>query len=286
MDWRRSRQSENVVTGGAARLGGGVGLGGVAIVVLVGLVMGRSPLEILGQLVNMNGGGQYESGEDVRPTTPEQGEQVQFVRAILGSTEDTWEEVFSAAGKSYPAPRLVLFGGAVESACGRASAAVGPFYCPNDAQVYLDLQFFRDMEQRFHAAGDLARAYVIAHEVGHHLQNVLGGMSAVDRARQRGASMEGAEGLSVRLELQADCFAGVWANRSEERLHWLEPGDVESALAAATAIGDDALQRQAQGYVVPDSFTHGTSQQRVRWFKAGLKSGDIANCDTFKADQL
>jgi uncharacterized protein len=286
MDWRRSRQSDNVVTSGVGRLGGGVGLGGAAIVVLIGLALGRSPLEILGQLVNMNSDQQYQSGEDTRPTTPEQGEQVEFVRSILGSTEDTWGEIFSAAGRSYPAPRLVLFGGAVESECGRASAAVGPFYCPEDRQVYLDLDFFRLMETRFHAAGDLARAYVIAHEVGHHVQNVLGGMAEMDRARQRGAGMEGAGGLSVRLELQADCFAGVWANRSEERLHWLEPGDVESALAAATAIGDDALQRQAQGYVVPDSFTHGTSGQRVRWFKSGLKNGDIADCDTFKAERL
>ena len=265
--------------------GGGIGLGGMAVVLLVGLALGRSPAEILGYIVNMDGG-QYQTADDTRPATPEQGEQVEFVRAILGSTEDTWQEVFSSAGKSYPSPKLVLFGGAVDSACGRASSAVGPFYCPNDARVYLDLQFFRDMEQRFQASGDLARAYVIAHEVGHHLQNVFGAMAQVDRARQRGASMEGADGLSVRLELQADCFAGVWANRAEQRLRWLEPGDVESALAAATAIGDDALQKQSQGYAVPDSFTHGSSAQRVRWFRTGLDSGDIASCDTFRSDRL
>lgn len=286
MDWRRSRQSDNVVQagrgGGGPRLaGGGLGLGGIAIVVALGLAMGRSPAEILGFLVNMNGGTESQVGEPSRPPSPEQAEQVEFVRAILGSTEDTWAEVFRAAGKQYPAPKLVLFGGAVQSACGRASSSVGPFYCPGDAQVYLDLDFFEQMESQFHASGDLARAYVIAHEVGHHLQNVLGTMEKVDRARQRGVSLEGADGLSVRQELQADCYAGVWANRTESRLHWLEPGDVEGALAAATAIGDDALQRQSRGQVVPDSFTHGTSQQRVRWFKTGLASGTVASCDTF-----
>jgi len=285
MDWRRSRQSDNVVQAGGGRgprmAGGGLGLGGIAIVVALGLAMGRSPAEILGFLVNLNGGSQSEVGDPSRPPGPEQAEQVEFVRAILGSTEDTWNEVFQAAGKQYPAPKLVLFGGAVQSACGRASSSVGPFYCPADSQVYLDLDFFRQMETQFRASGDLARAYVIAHEVGHHLQNVLGTIGKIDQARQRGATLEGADGLSVRQELQADCYAGVWANRTEARLRWLEPGDVESALAAATAIGDDALQRQSQGQVVPDSFTHGTSAQRVRWFKTGLASGTMSSCDTF-----
>lgn len=285
MDWRRSRQSDNVVRGGGVGRMGGVGLGGAAVVVLVGLALGRSPVEILGFLLNMNEG-QVQSGQQTRPTSPEEGEQVEFVRAILGSTEDTWGEVFDAAGKTYPAPRLVLFAGAVESACGRASASVGPFYCPGDAQVYLDLEFFRLMDEHFHAAGDLARAYVIAHEVGHHLQNVMGVMEQVDGARRRGAAMEGDTGLSVRQELQADCFAGVWAKRSEQRLRWLEEGDIEGALAAATAIGDDALQRKAGGAVVPDSFTHGSSQQRVRWFKTGLSGGELTSCDTFRAAQL
>lgn len=289
MDWRRSRQSDNVeMAGGTGRRGGGagLGLGGIALVVVVGLALGRSPVEILGFLVNLSGGGGYETSGETRPASPAQGEQVEFVRAILGSSEDTWTEVFRANGKSYPAPKLVLFGGAVQSACGFASAAVGPFYCSSDSRVYLDLDFFREMEERFHASGDLARAYVIAHEVGHHLQNVLGTMDDVDRERRRGAALEGASGLSVRLELQADCYAGVWANRTEERLHWLEPGDVEAALAAATAIGDDALQRQAHGQVVPDSFTHGTSQQRVRWFRAGLSGGSLSACDTFSARSL
>lgn len=284
MDWRRSRRSDNVEQGGAAgrRAGGaGLGLGGIAVVVVLGLALGRSPVEILGFLLNMNGGVEYQGNEESRPPSAQQAEQVEFVRAILGSTEDTWTEVFRGSGKTYPLPKLVLFGGAVQSACGFASSAVGPFYCSADSRVYLDLDFFREMEQRFQASGDLARAYVIAHEVGHHLQNVLGTMDKMDRARQRGAALEGAEGLSVRLELQADCYAGVWASHTEERLHWLEPGDIEDALAAATAIGDDALQRQAQGQVVPDSFTHGTSQQRVRWFRAGLAGGALSSCDTF-----
>jgi len=288
MDWRRSRQSENVEQVGSGRrmrAGGGLGLGGVALVVLIGLALGRSPVEILGLLVN-TGGNQWQSDGTQETVPPEMTEEVEFVRSILGSTEDSWGEIFESAGKQYPAPRLILFQGAVESACGRASSSVGPFYCPGDRQVYLDLDFFRDMEERFHAAGDLARAYVIAHEVGHHVQNVTGVMNQVDSARARGSAMEGADGLSVRQELQADCYAGVWANRAEQRLRWLEPGDVENALAAATAIGDDALQRQAQGYAVPDSFTHGSSEQRVRWFKVGLADGDIRKCDTFRSGQL
>jgi uncharacterized protein len=286
MDWRRSRRSYNVETvGGPGRMmaGGGLGLGGIAAVVLVGLVLGQSPAEILSFLL---GSGQVEYHQGGGQQTPEDPEQVEFVSAILGSTEDSWSEIFQEAGHDYPEPRLIVFQGAVNSACGRASSAVGPFYCPGDTQVYLDLGFFRDMETRFRAAGDLAKAYVIAHEVGHHVQNATGVMESVARSRQLGGRMEGAEGLSVRQELQADCYAGVWANRAEQKLRWLEPGDVESALAAATAIGDDALQRQSQGHVVPDSFTHGSSEQRVRWFKTGLASGNVADCDTFKARQL
>jgi predicted metalloprotease len=284
MDWRRSRQSENVeqADGGRRRIGagGGLGLGGVVVVVALGLAMGKSPAEILGFLIDI-GGGQSQVGTAPQTSPAAQTEQVQFVRSILGSTEDTWGELFQASGKQYSAPRLILFQGGVDSACGGASSSAGPFYCPEDRQVYLDLEFFGEMEARFHAAGDLARAYVIAHEVGHHVQNLTGVMRKVESARSRGASMEGADGLSVRLELQADCYAGIWAKRAEQRLHWLEPGDVESALAAATAIGDDTLQRQSQGRVVPDSFTHGSSAQRVRWFKAGLGSGNLGDCDTF-----
>jgi predicted metalloprotease len=284
MDWRRSRQSSNVQVGGGRRLaGGGLGLGGIAAVMLIGMALGQNPIQILGYLL---GSGQIDMQGPAGESVPDDPEQVEFVRSILGSTEDSWGEIFQASGGEYPSPRLILFQGAVDSACGRASSAVGPFYCPGDRQVYLDLQFFRDMEQRFHAAGDLARAYVIAHEVGHHVQNVTGTMEKVDRSRQLGGAMEGAEGLSVRQELQADCYAGVWAHNSQERLKWLEPGDVESALAAATAIGDDALQRQSQGRVVPDSFTHGSSEQRVRWFRTGLERGNVSDCDTFRAERL
>jgi predicted metalloprotease len=284
MDWRRSRQSGNVQqVGRRMASGGGMGLGGIAAVVLIGMALGQNPIQILSYLL---GSGAVEFQGGAGESTPDDPEQVEFVRAILGSTEDTWGEVFSASGSQYPAPRLILFQGAVDSACGRAPSAVGPFYCPGDRQVYLDLGFFRDMEKKFQASGDLARAYVIAHEVGHHVQNVTGVMEKVDRSRQLGGSMEGSEGLSVRQELQADCFAGVWANHAEQRLRWLEPGDVESALAAATAIGDDALQRQSQGHVVPDSFTHGSSEQRVRWFRKGLETGNVADCDTFRARQL
>lgn len=288
MDWRRGRRSDNVVRASGARRRlqgpGGLGLGGIAVVVLVGMALGASPVEVLSLLLGGDVRMQTDGGS--APVPPEHSEQVEFVRAILGSTEDTWNELFEASGSDYPEPRLVLFAGAVGSACGHATSAVGPFYCTRDRQVYLDLQFFDVMAQRFRESGDLARAYVIAHEVGHHVQNVTGAFAEVDRALQRGAPREGADSLPVRLELQADCYAGVWANHSDQRLRWLEPGDVESALAAATAIGDDALQRQAQGQVVPDSFTHGTSEQRARWFRAGLESGNADACDTFRAKRL
>jgi len=206
---------------------------------------------------------------------------VKFVRSILGSTEDVWGSTFQASGKQYEQPKLVLFHGAVQSACGRASESMGPFYCPNDHRVYLDLDFFHEMDTRFHAQGDFARAYVIAHEVGHHVQNSLGIMQRVG-----GRPSEGATGTSVRLELQADCFAGVWGNRSQAQLSWLQAGDVDAALNAASSVGDDALQKQSRGYAVPDSFTHGTSAQRSRWFKTGFASGDINSCDTFGAATL
>lgn len=263
--------------------GGGLGIGGIAAVMLIGMALGQNPIQILGYLLNS---GAIQVGGGGGESVPDDPEQVEFVKSILGSTEDTWGEIFQDSGSQYPAPRMILFQGGVESACGQASSAVGPFYCPGDQQVYLDLGFFREMEDRFHASGDLARAYVIAHEVGHHVQNVTGVMQKVERARAAGGTMEGAEGLSVRQELQADCYAGVWAKHSEEKLRWLEPGDVESALGAATAIGDDALQRQTQGRVVPDSFTHGSSAQRVRWFKTGLQSGNVGDCDTFRTRDL
>jgi predicted metalloprotease len=210
----------------------------------------------------------------------------QFVGSVLGSTEDVWGSVFQKSGSTYPAPKLVLFSGAVASACGRASAAVGPFYCPSDKQVYLDTSFFKEMQARLGGGGDFAEAYVIAHEVGHHIQTITGVNQKVDALRARGAAVEGDNGLLVRQELQADCYADVWANQSQAQNQWLEQGDVEEALNTASAIGDDRLQKQSQGTVVPDSFTHGTSEQRVRWFRTGFESGDPNRCDTFGAARL
>lgn len=286
MRWQKGRSSDNVVRdaggGGGRRLGGGLGIGGIVVVVIVGLLFGKNPGEILQLLGGM--GGDMPAQQQTAPAGND--EQTEFVRKVLGSTEDVWGQAFQSGGGTYAAPKLVLFSGAVRSACGAASSAMGPFYCPGDRQVYLDLDFFREMQQRFHAAGDFARAYVIAHEVGHHVQNLIGVMGQVQDAARRGMPMEGATGLSVRQELQADCFAGVWANHAQQQLDWLEPGDVEAALNAANQIGDDALQKQARGYVVPDSFTHGSSAERMRWFRTGLESGDMQRCDTFAAQQL
>ena len=289
MRWKRGRRSDNVVDarGSGSRMGGGKGLtlGGVAIVVIVGLLSGQDPMQILGQLA-----GQAMQGGSVsapqRSTPAANDEQSEFVRAVLGDTEDTWREIFQGANRQYKDPTLVLFRGGANSACGFANSAVGPFYCPGDQRVYIDLAFFRELEQRFGAAGDFAQAYVIAHEVGHHVQTLLGVSAKVNAARQRGERVEGANGLLVRQELQADCLAGVWAYHGQQRHDWLEPGDIEEALNAANAIGDDRLQKQARGQVVPDSFTHGTSEQRVRWFKTGFDGGDVGRCDTFKATRL
>ena len=204
---------------------------------------------------------------------------------MLADTEDTWTELFRAEGRAYVKPKLVLFSGSTPTACGAGQTATGPFYCPGDQKVYIDLTFYRLMQQRFNVSGEFVEAYVIAHEVGHHVQNLLGVSGKVDNARRRATQSE-ANALSVRLELQADCFAGVWAFHANQARDILENGDVETALKAATAIGDDALQRQAQGHVVPDSFTHGTSAQRVRWFTKGIENGQIAQCNTFEARQL
>ena len=214
----------------------------------------------------------------------------EFVAAVLGSTEVQWKELFAQANSRYQPPMLVMFSGATSSACGFAQAAMGPFYCPNDRQVYLDTAFFEDLQRRFGAcdpgkACQFSQAYVIAHEVGHHVQNLLGILPRLQRMQQ-GLDRADANRLQVMAELQADCFAGVWANRSQQRWKFLDPGDVEAALQTASAIGDDRLQRRSQGYVVPDAFTHGSSQQRMRWFSTGLKSGDVASCDTFNAAQL
>ncbi len=291
MLWQKGRSSDNVVEdsgggGGGRRFGGGgLGLGGIVVVVIVGLLFGKNPAQILQFLGDIAGGGeQTTQQQQVAPAGDD--EQTLFVKKVLGSTEDVWGQMFQASGKQYPAPTLVLFHGRTQSACGAASAAMGPFYCPGDRQVYLDLDFFQEMQQRFHAAGDFARAYVIAHEVGHHVQNLLGIMDQVEQSARRGTPMEGANGLSVRQELQADCFAGVWANHAQQQLNWLEPGDIDAALNAANQIGDDTLQKQSRGVVVPDSFTHGTSAERVRWFKSGFASGALKSCDTFNTSQL
>lgn len=297
MLWKKGRRSDNVVDarddtgggGGGMRIGGkGLGIGGIVIIVAIGLLTGQDPMQILGQITGQVG--QQQQTTVVNPQTrqapPANDEQAEFVRAILGDTEDTWGQIFQQGGKQYKNPTLILFRGQVQSACGFASSASGPFYCPADQRVYLDMEFFREMSQRFKAAGDFAQAYVIAHEVGHHVQTLLGVSAKVDAARQRGMRMEGDNGLLVRQELQADCLAGVWANNAQKRLNWLEPGDIEEALNAANAIGDDRLQQQGQGRVVPDSFTHGTSAQRVRWFKTGFAQGQINQCDTFAAKSL
>ena len=286
MKWQTGRRSTNVEdrrgSGGMGVGGfGGLGIGGILLVVVISLLFGTNPLQVLGQVAE-----QAPPAQTQGPNPQANDEASQFVSSILASTEDVWGQVFKQSGSQYPAPKLVLYSGMVGSACGRASAAVGPFYCPGDKKVYLDTSFFNDMRTKLGGGGDFAEAYVIAHEVGHHIQTLTGTAGKVDALRARGAQMEGDNGLSVRLELQADCYAGVWANQSQAQYKWMEAGDAEEALSTASAIGDDRLQRQSQGTVVPDSFTHGSSAQRVRWFMNGLKNGQVQQCDTFRAARL
>lgn len=293
MRWKVGRRSDNVVdvrgSGGGGRRGGGLGggglgLGGIAIVVVISLILGKNPLEMLGLVEQMQGGaggGMTQPQQGQAP--PADDEMAQFVAVILGETEDAWTPIFQASKLSYEKPKLVLFSGGVDTACGGASSASGPFYCPGDHQVYIDLSFFEEMKARLGGGGDFAYAYVIAHEVGHHVQTLLGVSDKVNQARRAGQDVKGDGGLLVRQELQADCYAGVWANLAQAKHQWLEDGDVEEALNTASAIGDDRLQKQAQGRVVPDAFSHGTSEQRVRWFRAGFESGDPNRCDTFSA---
>lgn len=292
MLWQKGRSSDNVeqATGGGGGGGMGfaphIGIGGIVLIVIVSLIFHQNPLAILGML--SGNGSMAPAGNTPTQVTQASASdpQVQFVRKVLGSTEDVWTAYFQQLGKTYVDPKLVLFRGQVSTACGGASTAVGPFYCPGDKRVYLDLDFFQQMQTQFHSNADFARAYVIAHEVGHHVQDQLGIMTMEQKLAAQGEPMKGANGLSVRLELQADCFAGVWANRSQAQLQWLQAGDIESALNLASAIGDNALEKAAQGVVVPDSFTHGTSEQRVKWFKTGFAAGDINACDTFHAQTL
>jgi len=290
MLWRKGRSSENVdqASGGGPGFGRiHLGVGGTIIAIIIALLFPSTRGLIFGLLTGADTG-TMPTGATSQTSRVDcnRDPQTQFVCKILGSTEDVWTAYFRSAGESYVAPRLTLFEGGVATACGGASAAVGPFYCPRDERVYLDLDFFQELATRFHSDSDFARAYVIAHEVGHHVQDQLGIMDREEQLAQQGVPMEGASGLSVRLELQADCFAGIWANRSQQQLQWLQPGDIESALRAASQIGDDTLQRESRGTVVPDSFTHGTSVQRVHWFRTGFQSGDINACDTFHARAL
>jgi len=278
------RESTNVedrrgsrMTGGRA---GGIGLGTIALA-LVAMYFGVDPSVVL----NMGQGLQQNSQVESQPI-PKDDPEAKFVAKVLGSTEDTWGKIFQNAGQKYPAPTLVLFRGATPTACGTGQSAMGPFYCPGDQKVYIDLAFYDEMKNRFNAPGDFAQAYVIAHEVGHHIQNLTGVSDKVQQARQSARSEAQANQYSVRLELQADCYAGVWAHHADGTNRILETGDVEEAMRAAAAIGDDALQKQAQGYAVPDSFTHGTSQQRMRGSIQGLTTGDIRKCDTFSVASI
>ena len=282
MKWRDRRQSENVedrrgMTPGRVAVGGGCG--GLIILILA-LLLGADPQQLLEQLPANNPEGSVPTS---RTTRPGEDELRQFIGVVLAETEDVWTQIFRQLNRQYVKPTLVIFTDRVDSACGRANSAVGPFYCPADQKLYADLSFFQDLRTRFQAPGDFAIAYVIAHEVGHHVQNLLGTMEQVSR-RQRQTSEEMANELSVRLELQADYYAGVWAAHAEKR-GIVEPGDIEEALGAASAVGDDRLQRQHQGFVVPDSFTHGTSEQRIRWFRRGFETGDIRQGDTFSVAQ-
>jgi len=279
------RESSNVedrrgmsMPGGRA---GGIGIGTIALA-LVAMYFGVDPSVVL----NMGQGlSQNNAPVEVRPI-PADDPDAKFVAKVLASTEDTWGKIFQASGQQYPPPKLVLFSGQTPTACGAGQAAAGPFYCPGDQKVYIDLSFYQEMKDRFHAPGDFAQAYVIAHEVGHHIQNLQGISDKVQKARENARNEAESNAYSVRLELQADCYAGVWAMRADGDHRILEAGDVEEAMTAAAAIGDDALQKQAQGYAVPDSFTHGTSQQRMRWFNQGFSTGEVKKCDTFSATSI
>jgi len=285
MRWDEFRTSSNVedrrgIPGGA----GGLGIGTIVVLGIIGWALGIDPRLLIGgaEMIANQGGYEQQQGKQGTP----QDEMGRFAAAILGNTEDVWKTVLpQQTNRQYKEPKLVLFSGATRSGCGAAQSAMGPFYCPLDQTVYLDLSFFQEMQQRFRAGGDFAYAYVIAHEVGHHVENQLDILPRV-QARQQEVGATERNQLSVRVELMADCLAGVWAHHSNERWNSLEQGDIEKAIAAAQAIGDDRLQQQSQGRVVPDSFTHGSSEQRVRWLTTGLKTGQIQACDTFRASKL
>jgi len=284
MKWKDGRRSDNVedqrgfgVRQGA--IGGGIG---ILAILVIGLLTGADPSTLISMIA-----GQSSSSVDSTPVvlTAAQNESADFVSVVLADTEDTWTTIFTEKGMVYTKPKLVMFTGQVDSACGSAESAMGPFYCPNDQKVYIDLSFYQELKDQLGAPGDFAQAYVIAHEVGHHVQNLLGTSAKVQTLESQSNEVT-ANKYSVMLELQADCYAGVWANRTEASQHFLEPGDIEEAINAAQKIGDDALEKQTQGYVVPDSFTHGTSAQRMKWLNAGMVSGDMNSCDTFNATVL
>lgn len=304
MEWRGRRQSSNVEDrrgaggrnpfgrggvripigrGGVRRAGGGIGIGGIILILVISWVLGINPLTLLsGGDIGLDGGAPAGRYEEQTGRPPADDQTTAFIRTVLAETEDTWNGIFQASGETYREPTLVLFSGQVQSACGFASAATGPFYCPGDQRVYLDTSFFQELKQQFGAAGDFAEAYVIAHEVGHHVQNLIGVLPRFNQSRQRMSEVE-ANRMSVRVELQADCFAGVWAKFTDQK-GLLEQGDLEEALNAAQQIGDDTLQKRSQGYVVPESFNHGTSAQRMDWFRRGFENGDVNACDTFSGD--
>src|SRR5574343_1396947 len=280
-DYRESDNIEDRRDGGGGIGRGGVGIGGVVLALVISYFTGINPMTLLG-IMEQTPIARHEAPAHKPPANDD---TARFVSRVLASTEDVWQAGFQANGKRYEAPKLVLFTGATPTACGTGQTAMGPFYCPGDQKVYIDLAFFRELKTRFQAPGEFAQAYVIAHEVGHHVQNLLGVANKVHEAQRRLPKAE-ANALSVRMELQADCLAGVWGKRADDMKRILDSGDLETALAAATAIGDDRLQQQAQGRVVPESFTHGTSAQRVRWFKRGFETGDFNRCNTFQADRL
>ena len=288
MRWEGREESTNIEDRRGMRVPGGKGTGfgciGLLVVMVIAMLTGADPrqlLSLLGVVEQLAPQAQQQQVPQGAP--PADDPQAKFVGVVLKDTENVWQQVFQRSGKRYQDPTLVLFDGRVASACGMASAAVGPFYCPADRKVYLDMAFFRELSQRFGAPGDFAQSYVVAHEVGHHVQNLLGISDQVTALQERARSKEQANDLSVRLELQADCFAGVYGNFNQQ---YLDPGDIEEGLRAAAAIGDDMIQKQAQGYVAPESWTHGSAEMRVRWLKQGLQSGDPASCDTFKAPRL
>jgi hypothetical protein len=287
MRWQDGRRSENVEDRRGVHVSRRVAGGGIGtlLLILVAMYFGIDPSIILNQSQLPIPGADAPTRSEPYSASPEENRLAEFVSVVLADTEDTWKTIFHGMGQTYQEPRLVLFSESVESACGLASAAVGPFYCPMDQKVYIDLSFYSDLKQKFGAPGDFAQAYVIAHEVGHHVQNLLGIAEKVHSLRQRASASE-SNRLSVMMELQADCLAGVWAHHADRSRQILEAGDIEEALNAASMIGDDRMQRQSRGYVTPDSFTHGSSAQRVRWFKRGLETGSMGQCNTFQSDRL